>query len=305
MTTEFERNLYEQLYNNSIVFLNDGIDRLVSKDNDKIDIIEHNLLVLTCASFQISIELAIKALIVEKKGINSVIEAKYNTLSIDEIQDLFISNNLKTLEFDTQKNFIKSQNFIEDLTKEDFKVIDEFQKYRNKIVHFAYNFNDENLNYLKNNIIYYLINIVFKILLSAKNQDLKPSQFIEYILGSELHYKLMHYTPYINAMEKLAKEKSTKVYTCLGCENRTFSKDENYCYSCNFINDYSLINCDFCGEKNSVIYDNLNISLNDYMAKGLCLNCLEEGMIFECEVCGKAHNMETKFINVYPLGEIK
>jgi hypothetical protein len=59
-----------------------------------------------------------------------------------------------------------------------------------------------------------------------------------------------------------------------------------------------MIDCDYCKTKRSVIYDNLNIALNNNETKGLCLNCDNDGIIFECPKCGLAHNIETKFEGV-------
>lgn len=294
MNTEFEKEAYKRLIDNSIVFLKDGIERLVNKDKGDDDYIEHDLLTLTCTSFQISLELAIKGLIIERAGIRSILNNKQSELSDDEIENLFKNNDLKTLDFDAQKNFIKSKNYISDLSKEEFKTIDEFQIYRNRIVHFSFKFYEGDLFDLKYDIIYYLIHIIFKVLLSDRHQDRKPSEFLEYTLGKDLHKKLIHYPPYVYAMERLAKENSNKVFNCIVCNNRTLSQEEDYCYCCNFMSDaFTMINCDYCKEKRSVLYDNLNIQLNGSMIKGLCLNCDEDGIIYECPDCGLAYNIET------------
>ncbi|HCE56778.1 MAG TPA: hypothetical protein DER09_03015 [Prolixibacteraceae bacterium] len=296
MNTDFEKEAYKQLYNNAIVFLKDGIERLVNKDNGDEDYIDHDLLTLTCSSFQISLELAIKALIIEQAGIRCILNKKQQNLSDAEIKQLFIENNLSTLDFDVQKNFIRSKNYIQDLEKDDFKTIDEFQVYRNRIVHFSYKFYEGDLFDFKYDIIYYLIHIIFKVLLSKKHQHEKPSEFLEYKLGSELHKKLINYKPYVYAMEKLAIVNSHKVFTCIVCNNKTLSQDEDYCYCCNFVtHEFTLINCDYCNEKWSVIYDNLNIKLSNNEAKGLCLNCGEDGIIYECPDCGLAYNIETNY----------
>lgn len=296
MNTEFEKEAYKQLYNNAIVFLKDGIERLVNKDKGNEDYIDHDLLTLTCSSFQISLELAIKALIIERAGIRSTLNNKQQTLSDSEIEKLFKENKLKTLDFDVQKNFIKSKNYIQDLEKDDFETIDEFQVYRNRIVHFSYKFYEGDLFDLKYDIIYYLIHVIFKVLLSKRHQDERPSEFLEYTLGGDLHKKLIKYPPYVYAMERLAKENSKKVFTCIVCNNRTLSQEEDYCYCCNFISyDFTMINCDYCKEKRSVIYDNLNIRLNHNEARGLCLNCGEDGIIYECPECGFAYNIETNY----------
>lgn len=296
METVFEKDVHERLFKNSISFLKDGIERLVSKDNGDDDFIEQDLLTLTCTSFQISIELAIKALIVEREGIRCIIDSKQQKLPIEEIEILFHKNKLKTLEFDGQKNFIKSKNFITDLTREDFDIIDDFQIYRNRIVHLSYKFQEGDMYDLKYDLIYYLIHIIFKILLSKSHQDEKPSEFLEYSLGREIHKKLIHYKPYVAAMEKIASTYSENVYKCIVCNNRTYSQDEEYCYCCNFIGiGFTLINCDYCNAKQSVIYDNLNIKYNNNIAKGLCLNCDSAGYIYQCPKCGLAYNMETTF----------
>lgn len=298
MSEQLHKEVYQKLFNNSIVFLKDGIERLVNKDNGDNDLIEPDLLILTCTSFQISIELAIKALIVVNEGIKGIINNKQQNLTDNKIEALFIENRIKTSEFDKLKNFVKSKNFIQNLTKDDFRIISEFQNYRNKIVHFSYEFQDGDLFDLKYDIVYYMIHIIFKILLNKNNQDTKPSEFLEYKIGSSLHKSLINYTPYIDAMEKIAGKNSEKVFKCIGCNNRTYSQDDEYCYCCNFISeDFTLIDCDYCKEKKSVIYDNLNIELNNNTARGLCLNCDNDGIIFQCPLCGFSYNIETKIGN--------
>ena len=89
MNTKFEKEAYKQLYNNSVLFLKDGIERLVNKDNGEDDYIERNLLTLTCTSFQISLELAIKSLIIERSGIRQVVTKKQQNLTDSEIEKLF------------------------------------------------------------------------------------------------------------------------------------------------------------------------------------------------------------------------
>lgn len=244
MNTEYEKEAYLQLYNNAVLFLKDGIERLVNKDNGESDFIEHDLLTLTCASFQISLELAIKSLIIEREGIRMIISKNQQCLADEEVEKLFKENKLKTLDFDIQKNFIKSRNFIEDLSKDDFQTIDEFQTYRNRIVHFSYKFYDGDIFDFKYDLIYYLIRIIFKVLQSKKHQDEKPSEFLEHTLGNELHKKLIQYTPYVCAMKRLAEENSRKVFDCIVCNNRTYNQDEDYCYCCNFIGEpYNMIDC--------------------------------------------------------------
>lgn len=100
-------------------------------------------------------------------------------------------------------------------------------------------------------------------------------------------------------MQRLATENSRRVFDCIVCNNRTYSQDEDYCYCCNFLGeDYNMIDCDYCKEKRCVIYDNLNIHLNQNEMKGLCLNCGEDGIIYQCPKCELAYNLETNIGNV-------
>ena len=295
MNSEIETDIYSQLQKNAILFLKDGIGRLITNDNHSSDYITNELLTLTCTSFQISLELAIKALIVENDGIRAIADNKLKTLSDEEIKHIISEGNFKTQEFDNQKNFIKSKGYIPELTKEEFKIIDEFQIYRNRIVHFTYSFKEADLYDLKYDVIYYLIHIILKILLSKKRLDIRPSEYFETILGHKLYDSLKLYPPYIMAMESFAKSNSLKVFNCISCSNKSFNRDENYCYICNFYSDqFNLIDCDYCGESECVIYDNLNISLNSNEGRGECLNCKGVGTIYECPVCGCAHNTETR-----------
>jgi hypothetical protein len=295
MLTSFEEETYKRLYNNSVTFLKDGIKRLIREDDADEDFIENDLLTLTCISFQISIELAIRALLIENEGIRSILKPEFRILSNEEIENLFKENKLKTLDFDSQKKRLKSKNYIAELDKGDFKIIDEFQLYRNRIVHFSYTFNKSDLFDLKEDILYYLIHIIFKILPSEK-QGMKPSEVLEFYLGNDLHDQLIIYKPYVQAMQKLAQLNSVKVYNCIVCKNRTFGVEEEYCYCCNFYSElFNLIKCEHCQEQSSVIFDNLNIKLNNNLAHGLCLNCDKDGTIYQCPECDFAYDIEICF----------
>ena len=147
-----------------------------------------------------------------------------------------------------------------------------------------------------------MIHVILKILLHGKNSEEKPSEFLEYILGLKLHQKLIKYTPYIYAMEDLVKEVALfpdKILRCIICHNRTLIQYGEYCYCCNFeYESLRFINCDYCKEESTVLYDHLNIKSNQNMARGLCLYCENDGVIFKCPQCESEHNIETNFSNV-------
>ena len=282
MTTE-EEKIYTIVKNNSFIFFKDFIERITAKDNHKEDFISNDLIVLSFSSLQISLELAMKSLMLKKRGLRSLIDASI-TKSDNELYLDFKNNNLKVKRFEQIKIFTKQNNLVDDLDEDDFEIITQFQKYRNGIVHFSYGFEDGDYYDLKYDIIYFVVNILIKIL--SCDEDLKPSEFLEYNLGKTYHKRLTNYLPYISAMNKMAKIASEKVYTCIHCENETYSKDEDYCYLCNIYNDPEyFINCSVCENKRSVIFDGLNLENNDFSTNAKCLNCHNKTEVFMCQEC--------------------
>ncbi|WP_321310613.1 hypothetical protein [Marinifilum fragile] len=296
MMIEFDKVLKESLWNNSIIFLKDAIERIVSTNIDREIGTERGLILLTCSSIQVSMELALKSFIIDNYGVRSILVSSQYRMQDDEIIRLYNSNKIRTKTFEELKKFLK-QNNNNILTEDDYDIISDFQKFRNIIVHFIPNLSDGDYFDLEYDVIQYAIHVLIKIL---KNGDdlIKSSEFLEHHLGWELREKLIKYEPYLHAMSSLVRQNSDKVFDCINCGHRTFSMEEQICYSCNFENHfYYLIDCCFCKEKKSVIYDNLNIKGNNHIMKGVCLNCGEDGMIYQCPDCERAHNIEVNCEN--------
>lgn len=282
MTTE-EEKIYSIVKNNSFIFFKDFIERITAKDNDREDYISNDLIVLSFSSLQISLELAMKSLMLKKLGLRSLIDPSI-IKSDSELYTDFKSNKLKIIRFEQIKNITKKRKLVDDLDDDDFEIITDFQKYRNGIVHFSYGFEEGDYYDLKYDIIYFVVNILIKIL--SYEEDLKPSEFLQYNLGEKYHNKLINYMPYISAMNKMAQIASEKVYTCIHCDNKTYSKDDDYCYLCNITNDSEyFINCSDCEDKRSVIYDGSNLEYNQYSGSAKCLNCDYRTEVFLCPKC--------------------
>ncbi|MDF2934520.1 MAG: hypothetical protein K0R36_3851 [Chryseobacterium sp.] len=287
-----EEKIYSDLQNNSFVFFRDFIERITNKDNQNEDYISKELVALSIASLQISIELAFKALVIKKCGLLSLMSTQNPPKSIEELYSDFLNNSIKVLTFERIKTFSKTNNLVDNLDDDDYEIITEFQKYRNGIVHLSFNFDENDYFDLKYDIIYFVVNILIKILCSG-DESIKPSEFLEYNLGSEYHKRLVNYRPYISAMEKLAIENSFTVYDCIACSNKTYAKDDDYCYACNFVGIIEHFrNCEFCDEKRSMIYDGLNLELNNNETKAYCLNCQNDTYIFLCPECEVTYNLE-------------
>lgn len=294
MTFE-ESRIKEELDKNSIIFFKHFIDQITSNDNGVEDEISKELVILCISSLQISLELAMKSALLEHAGLKELIMSKNNVhrnKSLSQLLEEFEGNTLKTLSFENVKNFVRKNEVIPTLDEDDFEIINDFQRYRNGMVHLSYNFSDGDYFDLKYDIIYFAINILIKVLY-YRHEDLKPSEYLEYEIGQKHYKKLLSYKPYLDAMSKLAKSNSSSVLDCFFCSNSSYAKDKEYCYVCNMsYEDYALIDCSLCNGKNSMIYDDLNLELNFFSTKGFCLICKSDSILFSCPECETVYNLE-------------
>lgn len=296
MTIE-ETKIKDVLEKNAIIFFKDFIDRITSRDNGNIDSISDELVILSISSLQISMELAMKSALIEHSGLYELIYSNNDVHRSKTHQELllqFENNRLKTLNFENVKNYIKANDVIPTLEEEDFEIINDFQRYRNGMVHFSYKFSTGDYYDLKYDIIYFAVNSLIKVLY-FRNDELKPSEFLEYKIGRPHFEKLRTYKPYLFAMEKLAKNNSEVVLDCFFCYNNTYAQEKDYCYFCNIDYEcYEFINCGFCDGKSTMIYDHLNLELNSNNAKGYCLSCKTDAILFSCPKCEEVYNTESE-----------
>lgn len=273
--TDFEVKVFEAVTDNSFLFLKEALGRLLKRDVDRFKVIDKELLPLTYAELQISLELALRAVAIRRLGIAEILTDDQKKLSEEEIVKHYENKTLKVDDFDKLKNNLKKHN-LTSLSKSEYKEIDRFQKYRNKIVHFACEFSKEDINTLRDDILYYIVHVVL-VLLSEETTGETPAEYLQGKLGRELYTDLKNYTSYIKAMERYAAKMTDPVWTCVGCSNRTFSPEFDYCYICGYetLSGYRRVDCAACGTRNSVIYDHLDIHLegNHHKMPGMCLNC--------------------------------
>jgi len=296
MTLE-EKKIKEVLEANSVIFFKDFIDRITSRDNGEEDEISNELVILSISSLQIAMELAMKASLIEHSGLYELVFSKKDTHRSKTKQELlnqFENNSLKTLNFENVKNYVRINEVVSNLDDDDFEIINDFQKYRNGMVHFAYKFSHGDYFDLKYDIIYFAINILIKVLYN-KHDDLKPSEFLEYKIGKEHYNKLKNYKPYLFAMEKLARNNSNEVLDCFFCQSHTYAKDAEYCYFCNIdYTGYQFTNCAFCKSIDTMLYDHLNLENNYFSTRGNCLVCKSDAILFACSNCDNIYNLETE-----------
>lgn len=299
--THFEKKIYNTLINNSFLFLSETLKRLLDKDSIGNGKTDTNLITITCAELQISLELAIRATLVHSFGVKSILKSNQASLTETEIETLYGKNALKVTDFDKQKNLLKTHN-VSRLTKKEFKEIDRFQVYRNKIVHFSCEFTNTQLTELRDEVLYYIVHVVL-VLLADTSTGETPAEYLQSKLGFEFYERVMAYHPYVKAMEQYAKKCANPIWTCVGCFHRTYSPECDLCYCCGYetLTGYSRVDCGFCGTKKSVIYDNLDIHNegNHHTMHGFCMKCEKDTYVYEYPVCGVAHDTRKDMLGKY------
>lgn len=274
------------LFQNAIIFLNDAIKHF----NNNVQ--RYDGRILTVVEVQMAIELAIKYRITEEYGSTTIFENVPSDIDDTELEKLFAENKLSTREFDNLKNFLKSKEEFSRILSNEFKYMEKFQLYRNKLVHLNYNFSKAELNQLEDDIIHVIV-YVLHILLSSNVSDEEYREFLsEYIEHSE-YEKLLSNSAFYKSLQDVLNKEYSKMYFCPICSRKLVTPHKR-CVGCltdfNFSRAYGFVKCGYCGE-DMVIYDACNIDVNREM-RGLCLNCENDTIVYKCEKCGGVVNLE-------------
>jgi len=277
---------------NALVFLNKAIFELCSHNDMDDDPLEKNVAIISASMIQISFELILMAATIKQDGIRAVLRSKHKSLSDDEIYALFESNELPTINFnEVLTNF---QDKHSTFNEWELFLIDRFQTTRNKLMHLSYPLDKSECYDIKYDLINYIVHVLVQLLTSDNDYWPVPLQ-LQNNLDNAIFKKLISFRTYLDAMETLAHKESADVYTCIFCDNRTYAVSDGICYACNFdFESHCFCHCNLCGKSNSVIYDGLNIGLNNNTIDGLCLNCGERFPVFKCSTCGTIETFDHK-----------
>ncbi len=287
---KFEDTLFQTVKHNSLLFLEDGVKRIIDYGGKEL----YDIIVLSCPSIQISLELAMKAFVLREKGVRFLVKRNKKGVEYtdEEIEKIYNEKRLLVKGFDDIKKQINRMGNTK-LRKEDYEIIEDFQNYRNKLVHFCCPLAKEELSSFRENLMYYVVHVVL-CLLYDNYKNLKPAEYFEELLGYDFFRILWNDYGYIRAIEQLAKEQSKEVGVCPICERNAYSLDEEFCYFCNtYPNDgeWGRTHCLACDGKKTVVYDRLNIHYpkNHHSMPGFCQHCEAHPQIFECPICGQTH----------------
>lgn len=285
--SQLKANVFDALIRNASTFLNCSIRAInqgLSNRNNKI---------IAIVNLQMALELAMKAKIVENYGIGYIIQNLAEGTSDAEIQEKYENNDLRIKEFESIKNFLKA-NHMFDFEKTEYKYMSRFQTYRNKLVHFNYNFSEEENEQIEHDIFYILVYLLGTIMSDALDGE-NPTYMQEYI-DMKQYEQLMQNRSYTGFLDEFITDTYGNPYYCPICSKR-FLTPSKKCLGCLSdisvgTNAFGYVNCKFCGAEATVIYDRLNIANNRGMLRGMCVNCLSDTIVYKCPRCGQAFDLE-------------
>lgn len=281
-----EVKIINKLYQNASIFLNDAILHLNKGVNSYSDML------LAVVGIQMSLELAIKVRIAQDYGIAAILEQVDAGTSLDELSQKYENNSLRVKEFEATKNFLKSKRTYNQIFSGEYGYMERFQKYRNKLVHFNYNFSDVELVEIENDIIHIIVYILHALLSS----DISTEEYREFIfenIKSSEYKKLLENSKFRTELHNVIVREYGESYSCPICDRKLLTPKKK-CLGCllDFRDRmaFGFVKCKYCG-KETVIFDALNLPNNE-MLRGLCVNCGEDTVVYKCRLCGNVYNLE-------------
>lgn len=169
--------------------------------------------------------------------------------------------------------------------------MERFQLYRNKLVHFCYEFSIEENLQMEKDIIHVLVYIL-GILLSDE-AGLENRNYMQDYIDMDEYKKLIENPQYFAALTDLIDFEYGDPYYCPMCSKKLLTPDKK-CLGCllSFGNDvfFGYVECQNCHE-DMVIYDKLNMKNNPTGMNGVCLYCLKHTKVYQWPTCRSVFNL--------------
>ena len=121
----FEQNIYQTVTHNALLFLKEGVLKLIDTDRHLPEMTLNDVVILSCSQVQIALELAVRAYLIREKGIDSVVDQSYMVKhhKNQSIEQIYECGELKVNDFESIKNQLRGIRNIF-LTKDDFNVFE-------------------------------------------------------------------------------------------------------------------------------------------------------------------------------------
>ncbi|MGN7762522.1 hypothetical protein [Paenibacillus sp. 22594] len=283
----------ENIYKNAIRFLVFTVDEILSSSNEAQQT-TNDKLIKTSIFLQTTVELALKFSVSFHSGLRSILDSQRN-MNDEQLIKEYENNNLKVSAFETLKNLVKTNKNYMFEKHDEIKRMEKFQTIRNRVLHSDYFFSESEFLEIEGEFIYIIIHIIIPLLYEPYNKEsifyVSPVDFLKVQLGQERFNLLTNQDHYIKSIEVLAekysKNNDDKVIRCVFCNQYTWLAGSQLCLLCN-INEtlYDLLDCPTCMNKKTVIYDYLNIEINENLLPAKCQYCGDKLFAKKCEECG-------------------
>jgi hypothetical protein len=280
-------NLQKYFYNKMIPtfrnILKHGIHHITIENKTEEDYLQ------IIINIQAAIELLCKMKMIESIGWESIIERKTldALIGLNENQTLNYLNNNKihTIQYSTAIDNVKK---IFKLEKNELDILTTFQNERNEILHLGTSCLTQEI---VTNTIIILVRIFNRLEWYELNTDLYGENQLKEIFGNSLYMKLLKNSEFTTEALKYANNEFNSQKYCLLCHQKTLVDyyNEWRCVLCCYqVSDIAVgfINCPYCLENGSVIYDKLNIDIN-IKINGLCCKCKKIIDVAHCKNCSK------------------
>lgn len=328
METEFineianeETKIVNIMAKNALLILDNSIIEMNRNKNS-------SSLVLGAMHLQIAIELYIKNYICKAYGFENILTNKFKKMRENDVKQYYIelkNNNIKTLGFNDLKDVLvsngdyfgfvikegKSYLYNSDIEYDYLEgLFDKFQDIRNNFVHLGIDLKENDIKWINSEfnmmIIYFLSTIMDK---SEKENILEDLTYMDFyitsidILKSKLSEEarsiLENSEEFQGELESIAEDISepNEALKCTKCGKDTLalnienSGGQTKCLYCGFQFDAYYCECPTC-KYNTVVYDALNIEVNNNVMPGYCYKCEEKVKVYKCPICGQVYSYD-------------
>jgi DNA-directed RNA polymerase subunit RPC12/RpoP len=237
-------------------------------------------------NIQGALEIVGKLYHVKKAGWQSILPNKYHGKSEEHLCRLLQNGELKTTIYSSSKDYFLKEF---DWTEYDNELINNFQKYRNAVVHLGLSSVPKDIT---NDSLLLLLRVInrlnFHQVMPLENSYM--DNLIKQLLGDDLWDQLIQNANYRFEAVDQAYEHCDKVYYCLECGNESWGEmpeEDIFCFTCGYkVPEYaiSFINCPKCRHESSLVFDSLQEGGINVPAK--CTVCGYLTKVRKCKECG-------------------
>ena len=277
-------------YRNAVIFIDSAIGYINKGLDSYVNMLQ------AIVNLQFAMELALKSSVVSCCGIRTILVSKQSCLSDSEIEELYVTNKLKIREYDEVKNFTKGRERLYNFERKEYQYI--WRCFRN--IETVYCIRHKLLMSKKDKVLKRMLYALIHILgiLMSEETGIENRKFMQEYLNDSQYAILLKNPIYEHELYNFLKREYGDLYICPVFMTRTMTIDYKCTRCFNVFSDrncFGYVDCGYCGEQ-MVIFDVANIENNNNYARGLCLNCEDDTMVYKCPKCGQTQMLMRNYL---------